>query len=196
MSDPTQNEPQTPAQLREYAERMAARAEEAEARLTEAQSLQRENAFLKAGVALDSPVGKLFSTAYSGELDVDKVSAAWAEVAPAAPTPTAEPPAAEPGAPAAPPAEPTAEELAVAQARAALSQGTVGPGEEPQVPAGEAMLGAYNDARARGRPVIDAQRAGLQEMMNRAVAGDETALFQKPGEAPAAALERWRQRFE
>lgn len=53
--------------------------------------LARENAMLRAGVDLDSPLGKMFARAYDGELDTDAVRAAATEVgAMRAATPAAE----------------------------------------------------------------------------------------------------------
>lgn len=183
----------SPPELRDFAKRQQQAAADALAQAGDTKALQRENVLLKAGVNLDSPIGKLFATGYGGELTPEAVTTAWAEVAPAAAIPPVVPAA---DATPAPPAEASADELEVAAARAALTQGTVGPAAEPVLPAGEAMIGAFNDARKNGRPMEAAQRAGLQELMNRAVDGDETALFQKPGEPPQVARQRWTEKFQ
>lgn len=185
---------QTPAQLREAYERSQARVAELEQQNAQTESVRRENAFLKAGVDSDSPIGKFFTENYKGGLTVEEVSKAWSELAPAAPTPTPEPTTATTDP--APSEEPTAEELAQAAARTALTTGATAPGAEPEIPAGQAMLQTYLGAKAKGRPDQVAQRQGLQVLFDRASQGDTTALYQAPGESPGAARDRWKAGYE
>lgn len=185
---------QTPAQLREAYERQLARVAELEQQQADTEGVRRENAFLKAGVDGDSPIGKFFTENYKGDLTPDAVSKAWTELAPAVPAPTPEPTTATTVP--APSDEPTAEELAQAAARTALTTGASAPGAEPEIPAGQAMLQTFQEAKAKGRPTQAAQRQGLQVLFDRAAQGDATALYQAPGESPGAARDRWKAGFE
>jgi hypothetical protein len=86
MSDMTEQdtvEPQTEGvkKLREEREQLA----------TERAQLHRENAFLRAGVDLDTPVGKLLIKAYDGDLEVDAIRSSYSEIAPSTTTSTAPP---------------------------------------------------------------------------------------------------------
>jgi hypothetical protein len=54
-------------------------AREAEEAKREADAAKRELAFLKAGIDMDSPSGKLFAKAYDGDASLDSVKAAAAE---------------------------------------------------------------------------------------------------------------------
>lgn len=56
------DEPENRKRLREYAER-------ADARAKKASQLERENAFLKAGIDLSSRLGQAFASTYAGALD-------------------------------------------------------------------------------------------------------------------------------
>ncbi len=53
---------------------------EAEKLRTEAENAKKENAFLKAGIDLDSPLGKMFAKGYDGELTVDALKTAASAV--------------------------------------------------------------------------------------------------------------------
>lgn len=55
------------------------RAKQADQIRAEAESAKRELSFLKAGINLDSPQGKLFAKAYDGEFSVEAVRAAAEE---------------------------------------------------------------------------------------------------------------------
>lgn len=55
------------------------RAKQADQIKAEAESAKRELSFLKAGINLDTPQGKLFAKAYDGEFTVDAVRAAAEE---------------------------------------------------------------------------------------------------------------------
>lgn len=175
MSD-TSDQNQTPAQLREYADRQKERADAAEAQIAEGDKARRENAFLRAGVDLDSPLGTLFSKGYEGELDGDKVKEAWSALQPA----QAPPPEAASDAP-------TPEELAQAQARDALNTGGVPPGEEPSPSPWDAAKENYKIAKEKGQSTDRAQTAAIQTVMDAAVAGDERVLYDR---------DRWKAQFE
>lgn len=167
MSDPstTTDEATGPKELREFAERQRTEAEQAR---TEAEALRAQNralTFQAAGVAADSPLGAMFDKAYDGDLTVDAVKAAWAEVAPQ-------------GAPAAPVDDgPTEAELANQAARQALTTGGQPPGEEPTADPWPDALAGFQADRAKGVRVETAQKNALQKIINAAGAGDERVLF-------------------
>jgi hypothetical protein len=164
MSDPTTNE--TPAQLREYADRQKVAAEAATAELETLRAENRTNALLAAGVNPDSPVGAMFSKAYDGDLKVDAIKEEWLKVAPA---PTA--------AAAAPPDDgPSEAEKAQAAQRSQLTTGGQPPGEEPTPHPNVAAKAAFDKARGEGKSVETAQRDYVQVIMNAAAAGDERVL--------------------
>lgn len=80
-------------ELREAAKRGRTAAQEAAA-------LKRENAFLKAGVPTDSPLGEMFAKAYDGELTAEAISEAASKIGllggnDATSQPDAQPPASE-----------------------------------------------------------------------------------------------------
>lgn len=173
MSDPTSTTPdesQAPAQLREFAERQKA---DAEAARTEAEALREKNRSLAlqvAGVDVESPVGKLFVKANPELTEVDDIKAAWAEVAPqGTAAPAVETTPVDDG--------PTPEERAAAAARGALSTGGTPPGEEPTGPVWPNALEGFREDRAKGVRVEAAQRNALQGVVNAAVAGDPSAVF-------------------
>jgi len=58
----------------------------------EADEAKRELAFLRAGVDLDSPLGKMFVKGYDGDLEPEAIKTAYAEIVPAAAPPAAAPP--------------------------------------------------------------------------------------------------------
>lgn len=174
MSDPTSTEPTedhgTPAQLREFADRQRA---DAEAARTEAEQLRAENrrlTFAAAGVDLESPTGKLLDKAYDGDLTVDAVKTAWAEVAPTASGgSTPEPEPVEDG--------PTPEEQAAVAARNALVTGGTPPGEEPTGPVWENALAGYREGAAKGVPEKTRQRNALNQVFTAAAQGDQSVIF-------------------
>ncbi len=165
MSDPTPNE--TPAQLREFAERQKAAAEQATAELETLRAENRQNALLAAGVDPESPVGAMFAKAYDGDLKVEAIKDEWLKVAPAA----------APATPAEPVDDgPSPEELAQAAQRAALTTGGQPPGEEPSPHPTAVAKAAWDKTRAEGRSKEAADQAYLQEIMNAAAAGDERII--------------------
>lgn len=167
MSDAsTTPDESTPEGLRDYANRMKADAEAAAARVAELEASNRRNTFLAAGVDLDSPVGKLLDTAYSGDVEVEAVKAAWAEVAPQSAPVTPEP--TDDG--------PTPEELANQQARTALTTGGTPPGQEPTVEPWQGALSGFQGDREKGVPVDTAQANALSKVFQAAYDGDERVL--------------------
>lgn len=178
MSDPSTHEPeaQGPKELREFAQRQEAAAAEAKAEADALRAQNRSLTFQAAGVSADSPLGAMFDKAYDGELTVDAVKAAWAEVAPTSAAPAA-------------PADdgPTPEELASQQARAALSTGGTPPGEEPTADPWTDAKAGYQADRERGVRVETAQKNVLQKIVNAAGAGDERVLYDHA---------RWKAQYE
>lgn len=131
--------------------------------------LARENAFLKAGVNTDSALGKMFATAYDGELDPEAIKVAAAEISPdliggAAPTP-----------PPAPSAEPTETQERTSFA----NDGTVPAhtiderGEDPRL-AGHKQ---YHELIAAGEAPENAASAISQRLINAAAQGDRRAKW-------------------
>jgi hypothetical protein len=77
-SDEQQPEP-SQNRDRKWIRDLEKRAKDAERVRAEADEARRELAFLKAGIDLDSPQGKLFAKAYDGEFTVDAVRASATE---------------------------------------------------------------------------------------------------------------------
>lgn len=76
----TADEPPAIKQMRAAIRRQKAELTELRQGAEASLALARENAFLKAGVDLQSPVGKLFARAYDGELDPAVIVAAAKDV--------------------------------------------------------------------------------------------------------------------
>ena len=170
MSDPSTNadpaEAQGPKELREFAQRQEAAAAEAKAEADALRAQNRALTFQAAGVSSDSPLGAMFDKAYDGDLTVDAVKAAWAEVAP---TSAAPPAAVDDG--------PTPEELANAAARQAVTTGGIPPGEEPTPDPWPNALAGFRADREKGVRVETAQKNALQGIINAAGAGDPRVIF-------------------
>lgn len=73
--DDTDDDESTPA-IRQMRERI----KQLEKESKDSSTLRKENALLKAGIDTNTPVGKMFAKAYDGELDVEAIKAAAAEV--------------------------------------------------------------------------------------------------------------------
>lgn len=180
MSDPSQGDPpaQTPAELRAAYDRAQEQIAAQQAQLEAGQAAQRELAMVKAGVDLDSPVGKLFAGAYQGDLEPEKIKAEWSKlgVTPgAAPTPEVND-------------GPTAEELAAQQAAATVtSGGATPPGEEPPGDPWKDALATRQEALKRGAPSEIADSRAIDRVMDAAAKGDPRVNFD---------LQRWRQEQE
>ena len=187
-------------QVRAALNRERQRRTEAEQGLSDAENLRRENAFLKAGVDADSPIGKLFTRGYDGELDVEAIKTAWTEIRPGEPTP---PPTTETTPPPTDSVEGvtglSTEELErLRQARASLSTDSAPPGALPQTPVMQAMMDAAFEKQGgvKARPaqgMNDASlNAGFSTLFGRAIEGDQEAVFKSPNEDWATATDRWR----
>lgn len=166
MSDtpPELNWESAPGQFREAHERTQAQVAEQREQLAAAQVLARENVMLRAGVDPEGPIGKLFIAGYGGELEVEKVKAAYAEVAPAptggAPLPGEAPDDSN---------EPTADELELQRRRAALRGDSTPPGGEPAGDLIEAVYDEYHSQLKRGRRRKDAGAQALTKLFDAAV---------------------------
>jgi hypothetical protein len=188
-------EPQGLPQVREALNRETARRQELETQLADAQAAQREVVFLRAGVDLDSKPGQLVAKAYDGELDAEAIKVFAADIPGALRGETPPPVGTEP----APDDGPTPAEAAAAAADAALSSGGAPPGATPDKPLGIDMMDsafAAQGGTVRARPAAGmsdrATAAGLQVLLNRAVAGDPQAVFKAADETWADATDRWR----
>jgi hypothetical protein len=164
MSDPNTNE--SPAQLREFAERQKAAAEQAAVELEALRAENRTNALLAAGVDTGSPLGEMFADAYKGELKVDAIKEQWLKVAP--PAAPATPPVVDDG--------PSEAERVQAEQRNALTTGGQPPGEEPTPHPNAAAMANWNKVRNEGGSRETADREYIQTIMNAAAAGDERIL--------------------
>lgn len=191
MPEPDDQQQQGPAQLREARDRAVARAAELETQLAASNSLARENAMLRAGVDLESPVGKLFAKGYDGELDVEAVKAEWSTLggtpAPAAPgviVPGQEPAPVNDG--------PTAAELEQQRLSGALLTEATPPGGEPSPDPWDSAYQEFNAPERRTQPADRRSAAALQHVINAANAGDPRVVFSSPGEDQGLAAQRWR----
>lgn len=183
-------------QVREAYNRERARAAELETQLAEAQAAQRENAFLRAGVDLDSKAGSLVAKAYDGELDTEAIRTFASDIPGAlrgqAPPPTETAPPPNDG--------PTPEELEAARVEGALNGGGVPAGQPPDKPLGldmmDAAFGAQGGGRVRPASGMSdrAVAAGVQVILNRAVAGDPEAVYKGADESWGAAKARYDRR--
>lgn len=77
FQDETQQE--APSRDRKWVRDLEKRAKEADRVKAEAESAKRELAFLKAGIDVDTPQGKLFAKAYDGDPSFEAVKAAAQE---------------------------------------------------------------------------------------------------------------------
>lgn len=136
---------------------------------------ERENAFLRAGVDLESPVGKMFAKGFDGDIaDIDGLKASAKEVG------------AIKEAPAAPPANaPTAEELAATaldqqqqRTRDALSGGAPS-GDEPPATADpyDDALGNFHAEMAKGVPRDRAGLGAIDRLLDAAGKGDKRVFL-------------------
>jgi len=79
QDEPQQQQQETPNRDRKWVRDLEKRAKDADRVKAEAESAKRELAFMKAGIDLDSPTGKLFAKAYDGEASLDAVRSAAQE---------------------------------------------------------------------------------------------------------------------
>lgn len=77
-----QQSEETPAirQMREHIENLERQLQEKDAEATKASQLERQLAFTKAGIDIDSKAGSYFAKAYEGELDIEAIKAEAMEV--------------------------------------------------------------------------------------------------------------------
>lgn len=176
-------------QVREALNRERERRTQAEAEAQAGREATRDLAFLRAGIDIDSPLGKLIRDGYTGELETEAIKTFAGGIPGALPTTGATSETTTP------PADgPTPEEQAAAAAEGALSGGGVPAGQPPEKPLGLDMMDAAYAAQGgnvRTRPASGmsdrATAAGLQVLLNRAVAGDPEAVYKRADESWADA---------
>jgi hypothetical protein len=125
-------------------------------------SAKRELAMLKAGVDLESPIGKLFAKAYDGDTAADAIKAEWAAIAPKAGTDT----------PVAPEPVITDDEARSTTERQALANNSpadIASEADPRETAFKAGLAT----RAQGGSTEDALGAHFNELVRAAIDGDK-----------------------
>lgn len=157
--DETPQPDETPKALRRAAE-------EGKKAKAEAASLKRELAMLKAGVDIDSPIGKMFAKAYDGDATPEAIKAEWASISPSASatadTPEPEIPAEE--------RQSTAERSALAS-NAPADTGT--PPPDPRVVAAEKA----QDARSKGASREHSMAEYFRTVVEAAQNGDERVIW-------------------
>ena len=145
---------------------LARKAKENEAAALERDAAKRELAFLKAGIDTDSPVGKLFTKAYDGELTAEAIKAAASEIGLTQEAP-AEPPAEQP---------PSEEELHEQRLRQQLAQGT-GPGQTPPPDPRQEAKDAVKSAKDNGDSDEKALASGFAVLREAATRGDDRVII-------------------
>lgn len=137
----------------------------------------RENLFLRAKVDLDSPLGAMFMRGYDGELTVDAVKAAWAEI-PQVPAPVANAAEQQQATDAA--AQAAAEEQARAQQDAARRSIGTAPTEPPAEKVAnplEAGYQGFHQNLADGMSRDRAAKPVFEQIIGAAANGDERFIF-------------------
>lgn len=145
--------------------RASARVAELEGQVAGAEQAARENVFLRAGVDLDSPLGKLLFDGYKGEMTKEAVVAAWAGIQPAEATP----PPAEEGQP--------NEAIERQERHEALVNGSIAPGTEPDPHPMEEAYRIFHAGMKKGRSREKASRPALEHIVAAAANGDERVIF-------------------
>lgn len=129
---------------------------------TEADQLRRENAMLKAGVDLESPVGKMFARAYDGELDPEMIKTGATEVGALTPAPVVavvtEPPVVH---------DQTQSQERMDLASQAGKPGTIEPGDPY-----DAAMQAFENERRSGSTREMSAAAAFQKIVEAHKAGD------------------------
>lgn len=137
-----------------------------------ARQAQRELAFVKAGIDTDSDLGRLFSTAYEGELDREAIQAAWAKIAPAPAPPTD--PVTEP--PPSASTDPAAAEFE--EERRRLAQGGAGDdGTPPDRDPRKTAIEAGHKMMAEGHSRDEAMAQAFSDLASAAAAGDGRVIY-------------------
>jgi hypothetical protein len=175
MSDTTQNPGNRPPadlrdQIREANERADAIAAEKDAALA---AKDRELAFARAGIDLDSPAGGIFARGYDGDMDVASIKEAAAAL-------NLGPVAAPPADPNADPATTPDTPLAPGEAELLAAQSTLSgshPDEAPPPADPYAVAaGVVEKAADEGLPQFDALGLGINSLVNSANAGDKRVI--------------------
>lgn len=200
MSEEAEVEDQLPedadiTQVRDALKRERQRRVELQRGLPDANALAMENAMLRAGVPMDTPLGAMFTRAYEGERDPEAIKVEWGKIAP---QPRGEePPPPEPTEPRTP--QPGEAVLENTRSQPDLAAESTPPGEEPQKPLGHAMMDEAFRAQggARTRPSSgmgrQATEAAFNVLFERVAKGDPAAVFKKPDESWTSARDRWEQ---
>lgn len=142
-------------------------AKDGNAAKAELAAAKRELALVKAGVDVDSTLGKYFAKAYDGDPDPVAIKAAWAEIAPSA-EPTAPP------APADDIIDPA--EAASTAERQALANGA--PADVVPQPDVRAVMNSNVEAmRARGAREGDILGSSFETLVAAAASGDRSVII-------------------
>lgn len=183
MSDPSGTTVITPAEP--TLEELQAQAATAAQDRTRADSAERELALVRAGVDTRTPIGRMFVTAYAGELTEEAIVAAAREVGampPAQETPVLGPDGQPITAPPAGETAPTAEQLQQGRDRLGLAAGettapagTLTPATNPNPAA--AGLQRFQELLAEGQSREDAASTFFQGQIDAAVKGNPAARY-------------------
>lgn len=141
---------------------------------TELASRDRDIAFLKAGIDTETPAGRMFSSAYQGDLTADAIKGNWAEIFPAAtgaPTATADEPA-----PQASTAPLTALERQALLGSSRLADDASTIDIQSDVNPNHAAIGAFYDTLKSGETRDTAGAVALDMLFNAAAKGDKRVL--------------------
>jgi hypothetical protein len=174
MSDTTQTDvddtddtqPDGPKALREAAERGREATKRAEA-------MEREMAFLKAGIDTDTPVGKMFAKAYDGELDREQITEAAKAVGALGQAAGSGAPAPDEVAQRGTAADDERDQTSARQT--AAGEGAAPP-ETPTQNPHEVGLEGFEENMKSGMTRQDASAIYFQTMMDSAAKGDERAI--------------------
>lgn len=164
--DPTPAD-ETPKGLRKAAK-------EGKAAKAERDALRRELALVKAGVDTESKIGRLFATAYDGDLDVAKIKSEWAEISGSV-TPAADPI----DVPAADDPDLTPEEIASTAQRQALANGATPSSVPADIDPRVAASNRAQDVVAAGGTNDDALAVMADSLMAAAASGDKRVIVPK-----------------
>ena len=149
-------------------------AEEGSKAKRENELLRKQMAFLKAGVDTDSKPGQALLANYAGDLTTDAIVAEatdWGLVkSPTTPTETDSEPAAAAEAP------DRSAEIELQEMRDAAS-GQPAPNEAPEVDAYKSVFADFEKDREGGYSQTDATNRAIGRLVQKAAAGDPTAIF-------------------
>jgi hypothetical protein len=170
MDEPEQAEDGNPAlkEAREAARRNAQRARDAEESASRTSELERELAFTKAGVDTDTPAGRIFAKGYDGDLEVDAIKSAAAQMG------LANAPAPEVVVPEEVPLDPSETELLNAPAGLSGNPPTADP---PPADPYDAANGIFKQAVQDGEPTDTAWGYAFNSLVNAAQNGDKRVII-------------------